>query len=57
MINIEEHIKKITEIKEVIASERDKLRKLVDELTDLLDSVDDGMQSLEYALDAFSEFL
>ena len=59
---IEALIEQVTETKKLLATERDKLRTAVDELSDLLyivegsiESFDDGIRELRTGLDQLSE--
>lgn len=54
---IAELVAQIDEAKAKIAEERDKLRQLGQELGDLLDSTNRGVEHLEAAIDALSEWL
>jgi len=48
-VNIKKILKKIEKSKTIIATERDKLREVYDELGDCLESFDSGTESLEIA--------
>jgi hypothetical protein len=50
-------VRAIRKHREAIAKHRDALRRLHSDLTDILESTDEGVQELDIALDKLSEYL
>jgi len=62
--NVNKILKRIEESKIIISRERDKLRDIHSELTDLLESFDEGIEQIEYGryeiekgIDALSQYV
>lgn len=50
-------LKEATTIKDNIARERDRLREIASEFSDVTDSLDSALPELEHALDTISQYL
>jgi hypothetical protein len=50
-------VAKIKRHSEAIARHRDQLREIYSDLEAIVESADDGLQSLDYAIDRLSEYL
>lgn len=53
-LNMTAAIKKLKAHQKVIAKKRDELRDLESEISQLADDADEGLESLNYAIDALS---
>ena len=52
---VDKLLKKVTKCKTTIATERDKLRELHGDLTDILESLDGGIDGVENSLREFED--
>jgi len=55
--SINQLVKEVEKHKKAIAEHRDALREIYSDIESIIDTTNDGLNYLDYAIDSFSEFM